>query len=130
VVGRVGYLNAVPFPILNTNAIVTCVHGGKVMLIPKLPTVTIGGAPVLRLGDLRLSPTTGPPPCPVAPSPGSKPCTMVVDDPIAWAQPTVLVGGQPVLVQKGPPGGTTDGVPPAPMMGLMCTFAGQATVMA
>lgn len=119
-----------PFPILNTNAVVTCTHGGKVQLIPKLPTVTIGGAPVLRLGDLALSPVAGPPPCPVVPSPGSKPCTMVAADPVNWAQPTVLVGGQPVLVQKGPPGGTTDGVPPVPMAGLMCAFAGQATVTA
>ena len=119
-----------PFPILNTNAIVTCVHGGKVQLIPKLPTVTIGGAPVLRLGDVMTSPISGPPPCPVVPSPGSKPCTLVAVDPATWVQPTVIVGGQPVLVQKPGPSGTTDGVPPVPNAGLMCTFAGQATVTA
>jgi hypothetical protein len=116
----------VPFPILNANAVIQCVHMGKVTVIPKQMTVTIGGSPALCLGDIMGSIVA----CAVPPSPSSKPCTSVVADPINWAQPNVLIGGKPALVMKGPPGGTTDGVPPVPMAGLLCTFAGQATVTA
>ena len=45
-----------PFPALNANAVIQCPHMGKVNVIPKLPTVTIGGAPALRLTDLMGSP--------------------------------------------------------------------------
>jgi hypothetical protein len=45
-----------PFPALNANAVIQCTHGAKVTVIPKLPTVTIGGAPALPLTDVIGSP--------------------------------------------------------------------------
>ena len=118
-------LVAMPFPALNANAVITCVHMGKVTVIPKLPTVTIGGAPALRLTDVIGSPIV----CPVPPSPGSKPCLTVVAPPPLWASKTVMVGNLPLLMQMPAPSGTTDGVPPVPNAGLMCTFSGAPTVM-
>ena len=115
-----------PFPILTSNAVVQCVHGGVVTLSPKQTSVQIDGGFVMRVGDLVGSPIA----CPVPPSLGSKPCTLVVADPVNWASPTVTVLGQPVLVQMPAPGGTTDGVPPVPLAGLMCSFAGQTKVVA
>jgi uncharacterized Zn-binding protein involved in type VI secretion len=115
-----------PGQIINASAVVQCVHGGMVTLIPKQPKVLIGGSPALTLGDIMGSPIL----CPVPPSPGSKPCTAVVADPMMWASSKVLIGGKPALVQAPAPSGTTDGVPPVPMAGLMCTFAGQTVVMA
>jgi hypothetical protein len=114
-----------PFPVLNINAVIMCVHGGKVTVIPKT-IIQVGGAPAVRLGDLMGSPIVG---CPVVPSPASAPCLAVVADPINWASTKLLIGGLPALIQKPGPGGTTSGVPPVPMAGLMCAFAGQATVM-
>lgn len=115
-----------PFPALNANAVIQCTHGGKVTVIPKQFQVTIGGAPALRLTDVLGSPIA---PCPVVPSPSSKPCLTVVAPPQLWASKTVTVGGMPLLMQMPGPSGTTDGVPPLPMVGLMCSFAGAATVM-
>jgi uncharacterized Zn-binding protein involved in type VI secretion len=114
-----------PFPAVNANAVIQCTHMGKVTVIPKLPTVTIGGAPALRLTDLMGSPIV----CPVPPSPGSKPCLTVVAPPQLWASKTVMVGGLPLLMQLPGPSGTTDGVPPIPMAGLICSFSGAPTVM-
>lgn len=114
-----------PFPALNCNAVVQCTHGGKVTIIPKLPTVTIGGAPALRLTDLMGSPII----CPVPPTPASKPCLVVAAPPQMWASKTVTVGKLPLLMQMPAPSGTTDGVPPLPMVGLMCSFSGAPTVM-
>jgi len=114
-----------PFPALNCNAVIMCTHGGKVNLIPKSPTVTIGGAPALRLTDVMGSPIV----CTVPPTPASKPCLTVVAPPQLWASKTVTVGGLPLLMQMPGPSGTTDGVPPIPMAGLMCAFSGAPTVM-
>jgi hypothetical protein len=114
-----------PFPALNANAVITCTHMGKVTVIPKLPTVTIGGAPALRLTDLLGSLIA----CAVPPSPSSKPCLTVVAPPPLWASKTVTVGGLPLLIQNPIPSGTTDGVPPLPDKGLMCSFSGAPTVL-
>ena len=113
-----------PFPALNANAVLQCTHMGKVTVIPKLPTVTIGGAPALRLTDVIGSLVA----CPVPPSPSSKPCITVVAPPQLWASKTVMVGGLPLLMQLPGPSGTTDGVPPIPMAGLICSFSGAPTV--
>ena len=51
-----------------------CVHGGKVMLVPK-QTIVIAGGAVLCEGDLVGAPIVG---CAQPPSPGTKPCTTVV----------------------------------------------------
>ena len=113
-----------PFPALNAKAVIQCTHMGKVTVIPKLPTVTMGGAPALRLTDVVGSLVA----CGVPPSPGSKPCTSVVAPPLLWASKTVTVGGLPLLMQAPPPSGTTDGVPPLPDKGLVCMFSGAPTV--
>jgi hypothetical protein len=116
-----------PFPALNGSAVIQCFpppHGGKVTVIPKQFQVTIGGQPALRLADIPGSVVAG---CPVVPTPaGTKPCTSVVAPPAAWASKTVMVGGQPLLMQMPAPSPATDSVPPGT---IMCTFAGQATVM-
>jgi hypothetical protein len=93
-----------------------------VTVVPRQVQVTIGGSPALRLADIPGSVVAG---CPVA-SPSTKPCTSVVAPPAAWASKTVMVGGQPLLMQMPAPSPATDGVPPAT---IMCTFAGQTTVM-
>jgi hypothetical protein len=115
----------VPFPAINGSAVIQCIHQGKVNVIPKQMQVTIGGSPAIRLTDVLGSPIV----CPVPPSPGSKPCLAVVAPPPLWASKTVMVGGMPLLMQMPGPSGTTDGVPPVPNAGLICSFAGQATVM-
>jgi hypothetical protein len=114
-----------PFPAINSSAVITCTHMGKVNVIPKQFTVTIGGSPALRLTDVLGSPIV----CAVPPTPSSKPCTSVVAPPQLWASKTVTVGGMPLLMQMPGPNGTTDGVPPIPMAGLICAFSGAPTVM-
>jgi hypothetical protein len=114
-----------PFPALNSSAVITCTHGGKVTAIPKQMQVTMGGSPALRLTDLMGSPII----CTVPPTPSTKPCLTVVAPPQIWASKTVTVGGLPLLMQMPGPSGTTDGVPPVPMAGLICAFAGAPTVM-
>ena len=112
-----------PFPVINSSAVVQCIHGGMVQLVPKQPLVMAGGSPAMRVMDFIGSPIVG---CPVPPSPGSKPCLVVVAPPATWASMIVKVQGMPAAVQVPGPSGVTDGVPPGM---IMCTFAGQATVM-
>src|SRR3954447_22227862 len=109
-------------PLVNVNAAIMCAHGGKVMLIAKQTSVTAGGAPVLCEGDLVGAPIVG---CAQPPSPGTKPCTMVVSTLPGSSSPTVMVLGRPVLLQTLQ--GMTDGVPPGM---LMVANPGQATVQA
>jgi hypothetical protein len=108
--------------IVTTNATIMCSHGGQVTLIPKQAQVTIQGGSVLCEGDLSGAPIIG---CLQPPSPGSKPCTMVVSTLPGSSAPTVLVLGRPVLLQTLT--GLTDGVPPGT---IMVANPGQATVQA
>jgi hypothetical protein len=107
-------------PLLNTNALITCIHMGKLMLVPKQQKVLVGGAPALGIGDVAGTPIVG---CPQA-GPGIKPCTTLVSAiPGVSTSLKVLISGQPALVQTIQ--GMTDGVPPGM---IICTSAGQVTV--
>ena len=62
-------------PIVTTNATIVCIHGGQVTLLPRQVQVQIQGGNVLCEGDLSGAPIVG---CAQPPSPGTKPCTLVV----------------------------------------------------
>lgn len=110
----------VPF-LLTTNAVITCVHGGVVTLLPKQEVVSIEGGFVLCLGDLEGAPIVG---CPQA-GPGIKPCTTVLAPLPGSFAPNVLVAGRPAHWQ--PFTAVTDGVPPGM---VLVTFPGQQLVQA
>jgi hypothetical protein len=109
-------------PVLTSNAVVLCSHGGKVNLIPKQMTVAVQGGMVMCEPDLIGSPITG---CAQAPSPTTKPCTAVVSTFPGGSSPKVLVSGRPAYLATVK--GLTDGVPPGT---LVVTFAGQVAVQA
>jgi hypothetical protein len=109
-------------PVLTTNAVVTCSHGGKVNLIPKQVTVGVQGGMVLCEPDLIGSPITG---CAQPPSPTTKPCTVVVSTFPGSATPKVLVSGRPAYLTSVT--GLTDGVPPG---SLLVVSPGQVAVQA
>jgi hypothetical protein len=107
-------------PILTSQAIVMCAHGGQVLLVPRQGTVLIQGAPVMCGSDLNGAPIVG---CAQPPTPATKPCTTVVATlPGSWS-PKVMIGGLPAYVATL--AGQTDGVPPSP---LMVVYPGQTLV--
>jgi hypothetical protein len=109
-------------PIVTSNAVITCVHGGQVTLIPKQTQVTIQGGAILCEPDLMGAPIVG---CPVPPTPSTKPCLMVVSTLPGSTSLKVMVGGRPVYVATL--SGMTDGVPPG---ALLVASPGQTTVQA
>ncbi len=109
-------------PIVTSNATIMCVHGGQVTLIPKQTKVQIAGGYVLCEGDLSGAPIVG---CAQPPSPGTKPCTMVISTLPGSSAPTVMVLGRPVLLATLT--GMTDGVPPGT---IMVASPGQTSVQA
>ena len=94
-------------PIVTSNATILCAHGGQVTIVPRQVQVEIQGGMVLREGDLSGAPIVG---CAQPPSPGTKPCTLVVSTLPGSSSPKVTVGGLPVLLATL--SGMTDGVPP------------------
>jgi hypothetical protein len=98
-------------PILTSNAVITCIHGGQVTLIPKQTQVTIQGGAVLCEPDLMGAPIVG---CAQPPSPGTKPCTLVVSTLPGSTSLKVIVGGRPAYVATLT--GLTDGVPPGTLI--------------
>ena len=107
-------------PLLTANALITCVHGGRVTLIPTQQKVLISNSPVMCVPDLQGAPILG---CPIPPTPATKPCTTVVAVmPGSWSL-KVLIGGRPAYVQTLV--GITDGIPPG---AIQCVFAGQVIV--
>lgn len=109
-------------PILTTQAVITCAHGGRVELIPRQFEVTIQGAPVLAVPDLLGAPILG---CAQPPTPVTKPCTVVSSVlPGSWSE-RVTIGGRPAYMATLV--GFTDGVPPSP---LIVEFPGQVIVQA
>ena len=107
-------------PVLTTNAVITCVHGGRVQLVNGAPTVKAGSGMVLCEGDIMGKPIAGCP-FPVTPA-GNKPCTTVAAV-FAGASTRVKAGHRPVYTTLL--NGLTDGVPPAP---LLVVSPGQVTV--
>jgi hypothetical protein len=112
--------------LLNTNAQLMCIHGGRVMMHPTQTTVQAGGGFPLCLPDLMSMPIVG---CPQA-GPGIVPCTMVMaTEGVLQPSSKVMIGGRPayVALQPGVPGGLTNGNPPGM---IMCVNPGQLTVSA
>src|SRR3954449_6594764 len=104
------------------NATIICAHGGPVMLRPGPPIVKAGGGLVLCEGDLMGCPIVG---CAQPPSPGTKPCTLVVSTLPGGSSPKVMAGGRPAHIATVT--GMTDGVPP----GMITVVSpGQMTVQA
>jgi hypothetical protein len=107
-------------PILTSNAVITCIHGGQVTLIPKQSQVVIQGGAVLCEPDLTGALIVG---CAQPASPGSKPCTTVITTLPGSTSLKVLVGGRPAYIATL--SGVTDGVPPG---ALIVTSPGQTVV--
>jgi hypothetical protein len=111
--------------VVNIAAEIMCVHGGKVMLIPKQTTLLVGGAPALRATDLIGAPIVG---CALPPSPVTVPCTAVVSEipiPGVGVSATATNEELPLMLQGIT--GITDSVPPGT---FLCASAGQETVLA
>ena len=109
-------------PILTSQAVIMCAHGGQVRPIPGQMQVTIQGAPVLCVPDLLGAPIAG---CAVPPTPATKPCTLVAATfPGSWSL-KVSVAGRPAYLATL--AGLTDGVPPSP---LVVVFPGQVLIQA
>ena len=107
-------------PIVTVNATIMCVHGGQVILTPRQTQLIVQGGPVLCEPDLAGCPIVG---CAQPPSPGSKPCTLVVSTLPGSSTPRLTVQGRPVYWQ--PLSGITDGVPPGT---IMCVNPGQTVL--
>ena len=109
-------------PILTSNAVITCIHGGQVTLIPTQSQVLIQGGAVMCEPDLVGAPIVG---CAQPPTPATKPCTMVVSTLPGSTSLTVMVGGRPPYLATLV--GITDGVPPG---ALIVVSPGQIAVQA
>lgn len=97
-----------PFPVLTTNAVIMCSHGGRVTIVPRPGRLVAQAGTVLCEGDLLGAPIVG---CLQPASQNSKPCTAVVSTtPGASTSPKLLVGGRPAYTAAL--SGLTDGVPP------------------
>jgi hypothetical protein len=97
--------------LLTTNATIMCPHGGRVVITPKQAQVSADGALLLCEPDLVGTPIVG---CAQPPSPGTKPCTLVVSTLPGSSSPTITVAGRPVYLDTLT--GMTDGVPPGILM--------------
>jgi hypothetical protein len=112
----------VPGPVLTSNAVITCMHGGHVTLIPSQVKAICQGGSALCVPDLVGAPIVG---CPQPPSTNTKPCTMVTASLPGSFSTTFLVEGRPVYLATLV--GITDGVPPA---GLVVVSPGQVGTQA
>jgi hypothetical protein len=111
-----------PGPVLTTNAVITCMHGGHVTLIPKQVKAICTGGSALCVPDLVGAPIVG---CTQAPSSNTKPCTMVASTLPGSFSTSFFVEGRPVYLATL--SGLTDGVPPS---GLIVVSPGQASLIA
>jgi hypothetical protein len=84
-----------PGPVLHVGAVITCMHGAPVQLVPGSPRVLLGGQPAATMTDS--SPVAG---CPfqIPVGAGTKPSPCVQ---VRWTVPAtrVVVNGSPVLLQ-------------------------------
>jgi len=104
----------VPLPIVTTNAVITCSHGGQVVLAPRPGRLVAQAGTVLCEGDLVGAPIAG---CLQPVSQNTKPCTAVVSTtPGLSTTPKLLVGGRPAHTNALT--GITDGVPPGQLQVL------------
>jgi hypothetical protein len=112
----------VPIPVLTSNAVITCIHGGQVTLIPRQVTAFSQGGALLCVPDLVGAPIVG---CPQPVTPTSKPCTLVAATMPGSFSTTLLVGGRPAYLTTLI--GITDGVPPG---SLVVVSPGQTSTLA
>ncbi|MEU2604073.1 hypothetical protein [Streptomyces albus] len=97
--------------VLTTEAVITCVHGAKVVAPPSQSSLTVHGRPVLLVSDL-LAATI--PACPnTDTSKGQVPCIKVTAL-AAGASTRLSVRGTPVALATAR--GTTQGLPVLPPM--------------
>lgn len=112
-----------PLPILTTNAVIKCSHGGQVTIVPRPGRLVAQLGTVLCEGDLVGAPIVG---CLQPASQSTKPCTAVISTtPGASVTPTLLVAGRPAYTNAL--SGVTDGVPPGQ---LLVISPGQAHLIA
>src|SRR5207237_81907 len=94
-------------PIITSNATITCIHGGRVVLVPRQAQVTVQGGSVICEPDLVGCLIVG---CAQPPTATTKPCTTVISTLPGSSDPQVTVDGRPVYLATL--SGITDGVPP------------------
>jgi hypothetical protein len=107
-------------------AVVTCIHGGQVIIQPSQSIATIQGMPILTVPDLVGAPIVG---CPQVGT-GIVPCTaVVVTEPVIIPSAKASAAGKPAYLAEtvGAPGGLTNGNPPGM---IICVNPGQMTVTA
>jgi hypothetical protein len=109
-------------PIVTSNAVILCSHGGVVTAIPGQAQVSISGGLVLCEPDLVGAPIAG---CAQPATAVTKPCTTVVSTLPGSSAPTIQVAGRPPYLATL--SGITDGVPPGT---IMVAFPGQVVVQA
>jgi hypothetical protein len=107
-------------PVVTSSAVITCIHGGQVTLLPRQTQVVIQGSPVLCEPDLVGAPIVG---CAQPPTPSTKPCTLVVSTVPGSTSLKLTVAGRPAYVATL--SGITDGVPPG---ALIVASPGQTVV--
>jgi len=113
----------VALPLLTTNAVIICSHGGRVTIPPRPGRLVAQAGTVLCEGDLLGAAIAG---CLQPVSQNTKPCTAVVSTtPGASSTPKMLVGGRPAHTTAL--SGVTDGVPPGK---LQVASPGQAHLSA
>jgi hypothetical protein len=98
-------------PVLTTNAVIKCIHGGTVVIAPRPGRLMLQGGAVLCEGDLQSAPIAG---CLLAPSTNSKPCTMVASIMPGSSTPKLTVAGRPAYASTLQ--GITDSVPPGALV--------------
>lgn len=104
-------------PLLNTNAVIQCAHGGKFVVVPRGPRAVVGGAPGLTVADLPGVIAAG---CAFNVSGVPAPC--VITSVLAGMSPHVTDHGAPAVTQAVVCA-TSNGVPSLPV-----ASAGQVTV--
>lgn len=109
-------------PLLTTNAIIMCDHGGRVELIPHQTTVAIEGGFVICEPDLIGAPIVG---CALPTTAATSPCTNVVSVLPGSSAPAILVAGRPPYI--GVLAGVTNSRPPAQ---IAVVFPGQVIAQA
>jgi hypothetical protein len=113
----------VPLPLVTTNAVIKCSHGGQVTITPRPGRLVAQVGTVLCEGDLVGAPIVG---CVQPATTNTKPCTTVVSTaPGVSTTPKLLVGGRPAYTNALT--GITDGVPPGL---LQVVSPGQAHIVA
>lgn len=107
-------------PIVTSSAMIKCVHGGQVTLMPRQTSATIDGAPILCEPDLMGATIAG---CMQPTTSTTKQCTTVVSTTPGSTSLKVTVCGKPAYIATL--SGVTDSIPPG---ALVVSSPGQTTV--